>query len=77
MELSKKIVHLISEKYGKTTLAELMMRLDMPLLELKAKLDDLQKEGIVGIEVSQTGEILYTVSNPISLEDRLYTYKLT
>ncbi|SFF25726.1 hypothetical protein [Thermoflexibacter ruber] len=53
-----------------------MMRLDIPLHELKAKLDDLQKEGIVGIEVSQTGEILYTVSNSISLEDRLYTYKL-
>jgi hypothetical protein len=76
LELSKKIVHLISEKYGKITLAELMMRMDMPLPELKAKLDDLQNEGIVGIEVSQTGEILYTVSNPISLEDKLYTHKL-
>jgi hypothetical protein len=76
LELSKKIVHLISEKYGKTTLAELMMRMDMPLPELKAKLDELQKEGILGMEVSNSGEVLYTVSNLSSLEDRIYTHKL-
>jgi hypothetical protein len=76
LELSKKIVHLISEKYGKTTLAELMMRMDMPLPELKAKLDELQKEGILGMEVSNSGEVLYTVSNLSSLENRIYTHKL-
>ncbi len=76
LEISKRIIHLISEKYGKTTLAELMVRMDMPLPELKAKLDELQKEGILGIEVSNTGEVLYTVSNLVSLEDRIHTHKL-
>ncbi len=76
LEVSKKIIHLISEKYGKATLAELIMRMDMPLPELKAKLDELQKEGILGIEVSNAGEVLYTVSNLVSLEDRIYTQKL-
>lgn len=75
LEESKRLVLLISRNFGKTSLAELMVQLNMPLPELKAKLDELQKEGILGMEVSNSGEVLYTVSNPI-LEDRLHSHQL-
>jgi hypothetical protein len=76
LEESKRLVLLISNRFGKISLAELMVQMDIPLPELKAKLDELQKEGILGMEVSNSGEVLYTVSNPISLEDRLHTHQL-
>ncbi|MCU0390143.1 MAG: hypothetical protein MUE81_03420 [Thermoflexibacter sp.] len=76
LEISKKLIHLVSANYGKTTLAEIMMKMDMPIPELKAKLEELQKEGILGVEISNSGEMLYTVSNPVSLEDRLFSHKL-
>jgi hypothetical protein len=76
LETSKKLVKLISASYGKTTLAELMMQMDMPVPSLKAKLDEMQKDGLLGMEVSNAGEVLYTVSNPLTLADRLDSHKL-
>ena len=76
LEDSKRLVLLISNHFGKISFAEIMVHMNMPLPELKAKLDELQKEGILGMEVSNSGEVLYTVSNPISLEDRLHSHQL-
>ena len=76
LEESKRLVLLISNHFGKISLAEIMVQMNIPLPELKAKLDELQKEGILGMEVSNSGEILYTVSNPITLEDRLHSHQL-
>lgn len=76
LEMSKRLVQLIRNSYGKTTFAELMMEMDTPLPELKAKLDEMQKDGLLGMEVSNSGEVLYTVSNPISLQEKMDTHKL-
>lgn len=71
---TQRILRLITESHGKTTFADLIMKMEVPIPELKAKLDELQKEGILGMEISNSGEILYTVSNPIALEDKLKTH---
>lgn len=72
----RQLLQVISANYGKVSLAELVMKIDMPLPELKAKLDEMQKDGLLGMEVSNSGEVLYTVSNAISLEEKWDTHKL-
>ena len=72
----RELLQIITSNYGKVSLSELVMKIDMPLPELKIKLDEMQKDGLLGMEVSNSGEVLYTVSNPITLADRLDTHKL-
>jgi hypothetical protein len=70
---TKKLIELIMQNHGKTTFADLIMHIEVPIPMLKAKLEELQKEGIVGMEVSNSGEIVYFVSNPKKLEDKFNT----
>lgn len=72
----RQLLQVVSANYGKMSLAELVMKMEIPLPELKAKLDEMQKDGLLGMEVSNSGEVLYTVSNPISLEEKMATHKL-
>lgn len=72
----RQLLEVVSANYGKMSLAELVMKMEIPLPELKAKLDEMQKDGLLGMEVSNSGEVLYTVSNPISLEEKMATHKL-
>lgn len=72
----QKLLSLISQNAGRATLAEIVMKMNMPLPELKAKLDELQKEGVLGLEVSNTGEVLYTASETSNLIGTWDTHKL-
>lgn len=76
LQQTKQLLQVISTHFGKISFAELVMKMNTPVPELKAKLDELQKDGLLGMEVSNAGEVLYTISNPISLEDRLHSHKL-
>jgi hypothetical protein len=76
LQQTKHLLRVVSSNFGKISFAELVMQMNTPIAELKAKLDEMQKDGLLGMEVSHAGEVLYTVSNPISLEDRLHAHKL-
>lgn len=76
LQQTRELLQIVSSNYGKVSLSELVMKIDMPLPELKAKLDEMQKDGLLGMEVSNSGEVLYTVSNPLTLADRLDSHKL-
>jgi hypothetical protein len=76
LQQTRYLLQIAASNYGKVYLSDLVMKIDMPLPELRAKLDEMQKDGLLGVEVSNAGEVLYIVSNQFTLEDRLDSHKL-
>ncbi|MEN7550573.1 hypothetical protein AAG747_21815 [Rapidithrix thailandica] len=71
-----KVLKYLSYSHGKATVAELVVNLKMPIDRVKKVIERLQKHGVIGVEVADDGEMLYSVSNSRTFEEKLLSGKV-